>query len=62
MMVKDAMVTIPDEVLAAAHKSEPEIKRELALTRRVTRKAHHLRSTVIGLSSFRRSVRPEKLD
>lgn len=32
MMVKDVMVTIPDEVLAAAHMSEPEIKRELALT------------------------------
>jgi len=31
-MVKDAMVTIPDEVLAAAHMSESEIKRELALT------------------------------
>jgi len=25
-------VTIPDEVLAAAHMSEPELKRELALT------------------------------
>lgn len=25
-------VTIPDEVLAAAHLSEPELKRELALT------------------------------
>ncbi len=25
-------VTIPDEVLAAAHISEPELKRELALT------------------------------
>jgi predicted HTH domain antitoxin len=31
-MTATMLVTIPDEVLAAAHLSEPELKQELALT------------------------------